>query len=386
MALTLIEHGELFEPAPLGTQSLLLAFDRIARIGPVDRHALDALGLEVEVIDATGCVVAPGFIDPHEHLLGGSGEGAFSLQTPPVFIDEIVRAGVTTAVGLLGVDTTMTTPAGLLARARALIEQGLSAYLWTGGYNVPPTTVMPTVRDDLLFIAEVIGAGEIAISDERGLHPAREALAALVRDTHVGGLLAGKCGVTHFHVGEEASRLAPLRALVDDFAIPPRWLYPAHVQRNGALLDEAIALARRGSYVCLDVVERDLSRWVRHWRERGAPADRITVCSDADSSTPDILSLQLRQLATGDGIPLEEVLPMATSNVAAVLALPRKGRLAPGMDADVVVMERGSLAVRDVVARGRRMVADGAAVVRERFVETSARVWSLHGARAPDVV
>src|SRR3954468_12355176 len=122
--LLLISRGELRSPEELGEQSILVANDKIECIGRVDRSALDALGAEWDEIDATDCHVIPGLIDPHGHLLGGSGEGSLALQTPMVFVDEIARAGVTTVVGTLGVDTTMKTAQGLLARVKALNELG----------------------------------------------------------------------------------------------------------------------------------------------------------------------------------------------------------------------------------------------------------------------
>lgn len=210
----LIENGELYDPRPKGLSSVLAANGEIEIVGDVDRRALDRLGVEYEAIDATDCYILPGLIDPHAHLLGGSGEGSLALGSPMIFVEEIARAGVTTVVGTLGVDTTMKTIQGLLARVKALDELGVSTRMWSGGYNVPPTTLMGSVRQDMLFVDEVIGAGEIAISDERGLNQSSQELAKLVRDTHVGGLLSGKCGLTHFHVGEEPTRLAPLRDIV----------------------------------------------------------------------------------------------------------------------------------------------------------------------------
>jgi beta-aspartyl-dipeptidase (metallo-type) len=97
----------------------------------------------------------------------------------------------------------MKTMAGLLAKAKALKEEGLSAYLWTGGYDVPPTNIIDSPRNDIMFIEEVIGSGEIAISDERSTDHVPHELAKLVIDTHNGGMLAKKAGVTHFHVGTE---------------------------------------------------------------------------------------------------------------------------------------------------------------------------------------
>src|SRR5687768_9684764 len=169
--LTVIEHGEIYAPEPRGRQSVLLIDGKIGKVGDVDVRAVERLGIEFRVIDASGCVVTPGFIDPHEHLLGGSGEQGFSTQSPEINAHEIIQAGITSVVGVLGVDTTMKTLPGLLAKAKGLKEQGLNAYIWTGGYNVPPTTISGSVRNDIMYVDEVIGTGELALSDERSLDP-----------------------------------------------------------------------------------------------------------------------------------------------------------------------------------------------------------------------
>lgn len=262
---TLIEGAEVYDPSPIGKRSILVVDEKIQKVGAVDRAAVERLEVDCDVIDAGGCFVLPGFIDPHEHLLGGSGEGSLALQTPMLFPSEIWRAGITSVVGTLGVDTTMKTIAGLLARVKTMREEGLSAWMWSGGYNVPPTTVMGSIRIDMLFVDEVIGAGEVAISDERSLNQSGQELAKLVRDTHVGGLLSGKAGLTHFHVGEEERRLEPIRELIDDFAVKAEWLYPTHVQRNERLLREAIDLANEGACVDFDVVDEDLGKWFKFY-------------------------------------------------------------------------------------------------------------------------
>lgn len=80
--LTLIENGEVYDPAPIGSPSILVDMGKIIRVGDVDPRGLDLLKVEYEIIDASGCVVTPGLIDPHCHLLGGSGESGFSTQSP----------------------------------------------------------------------------------------------------------------------------------------------------------------------------------------------------------------------------------------------------------------------------------------------------------------
>lgn len=78
---------------------------------------------------------------------------------------------------------------------------------------------------------------------------------------------------------------------------------------------------------------------------------------------------------------LENVLPHVTSNTADILRLDRKGRLKPGADADIVILERGSLAITHVFANGRRVVDDGRSV-QPNFTEDSDRVIQLTGAEA----
>lgn len=76
--LLLIEGGELYTPEPAGPASVLVGGGKVLAVGKVDRRAVEKLDPDFCVIDAAGRLVTPGFIDPHEHLLGGSGEGGFS--------------------------------------------------------------------------------------------------------------------------------------------------------------------------------------------------------------------------------------------------------------------------------------------------------------------
>lgn len=377
--LILIEHGDVLAPAPIGSPSILIDHDKIIKVGPVDRRTLDALGVEYEVIDAGGCYVIPGLIDPHEHLLGGSGEGSLADQSPMIFLSEIVPCGITTVVGVLGVDTTMKTMAGLLARVKGLTEEGLTARMWVGGYNVPPTTILRTVREDLMYIDEVVGAGEIAIADKRSLQQSIEQLAELVLDTHIGGLLSGKAGLTHLHVGEEERRLAPIRELLDKFDIEPAWLYPTHVTRSEKLFDEAIELARRGCPIDTDTQVEKIAHWVRRYLESGAPRERFTLSSDAGGMSPRLLWNALRGMVLEEKIPLETLLPMVSTNAADILKLTFKGRIETGKDGDIVVVTKEEFEVRDVISRGKRMFRDGSMVTVERFLTRSDRRIDLTG-------
>jgi beta-aspartyl-dipeptidase (metallo-type) len=232
----------------------------------------------------------------------------------------------------------------------------------------------------MLFIDECVGAGEIAISDERGLQTSIDELARHVLDTHIGGLLSGKAGITHFHVGSGTKRLEPLRELLTNYEIKAEWLYPTHISRSPELMAEAVGLAREGAYVDLDTVQKELARDVKMYLDLGGPTDRLTVSSDADSGTPDVLYDQLCGLVLKKKMPLELVLSFCTSNTAAVLKMPNKGVIEAGKDADVLVLKQGSLEIVEVIARGKRLVKDGSLAVREKFLEESQRDVRLTGA------
>jgi beta-aspartyl-dipeptidase (metallo-type) len=121
MSVILVSGGEVYTPAYSGVRNLLVVNDRLVRLGAVTRAGLDqSFPGGYKTLDATGCIVVPGFIDPHTHLDGGSGESGFGSRTPPLSIAEIVTAGITTVVGVIGTDVTTKTMVSLLACARGL--------------------------------------------------------------------------------------------------------------------------------------------------------------------------------------------------------------------------------------------------------------------------
>jgi beta-aspartyl-dipeptidase (metallo-type) len=289
---------------------------------------------------------------------------------------------------VLGTDDAIRTPAELVTVARGLTAEGLTAYCFTGGYHVPPATVTGDVRRDLVLIDLVLGVGELAISDHRSSQPTLDELLRVAGDAHVGGLMSGKAGILHLHVGDGARGLEPIREALDRTELPAAMFNPTHVNRRRALFDEAVALAQRGCTIDLTafpVREGEdaltaadaLSRYL----DAGLPGDRVTVSSDGggcflevdaegrvkgmDVGEPAALGATLRELLAA-GQPLERVLPAFTSNPARLLMLSRKGRLAAGADADLVVLDETG-AVADVMARGRWHVQGGRIAIRGTF-------------------
>jgi beta-aspartyl-dipeptidase (metallo-type) len=245
------------------------------------------------------------------------------------------------------------------------------------------------VRGDIALIDRIIGVGEVAISDHRSSQPTLDELLRVASEAHVGGLMTGKAGVLHLHMGDGPRGLSFVRRALDETELPARTFHPTHVNRQRFLVDEAIAIAARGCTV--DVTAFDpgddgvsVEDVIGRWLDEGLPADRLTVSSDGagclpefneqgelvhmDVGSPDTLTKALQTLLRR-GRALHDVLPFFTSNVAKLLRLAGKGVIARGGAADLVVLGDDDR-VRDVMARGRWMVRGGEVVVRGTFEGT----------------
>ncbi|MEQ1690703.1 MAG: beta-aspartyl-peptidase [Gemmatimonas sp.] len=382
----LLRNANVFAPAAQGILNLLIGGEQILWMG-ADRPSLPA-ALGVAEVDVAGRRVIPGLIDGHAHLIGGGGESGPATRVPAPPLSHYTVGGVTSIVGVLGTDDVTRTTGDLVAAARGLIAEGLSAWCHSGGYHLPPTTLTGTVRGDIAHIDRIIGVGEVAISDHRSSQPTLDELLRLASEAHVGGLMSGKAGVLHLHVGDGARGLALIRDALDTSELPARVFNPTHVNRKRALFEEAVALARRGCTIDITAfpVRDEEDAWpadvaLERYLATDAAADRVTISSDGGGCLPvfdadgrvthmDVgastaLAETLRVLLER-GNALERVLPAFTSTVASFLRLNGKGRIGVGTDADLVVLDEHHR-VTDVMARGAWHVRDGALVKRGAF-------------------
>jgi beta-aspartyl-dipeptidase (metallo-type) len=122
-----------------------------------------------------------------------------------------------------------------------------------------------------------------------------------------------------------------------------------------------------------------LPQWLRFYVGNGGEMTKLTVSSDASITSPKNLFEQITLCVLRHGFALERVLPLVTSNTANALKLGRKGVLAAGKSADVLVLDKETLRLCEVVSSGRRLFRDGKLNFKEAFLRESSRSIKLKG-------
>ena len=387
--ITLIKNGLVFCPEPLGAKDILIVGSKIVALADPGKIRIE--GAPTDILDASGKMILPGFVDSHVHFLGGGGEGGPATRAPEINLEDIISNGVTTAIGCLGTDGITRHMESLLAKARGLEAEGITTYIFSGSYEVPPKTITGSICSDLVLIDKVIGAGEIAISDHRSSQPTFEEIARLAAECRVGGMLGGKAGVLHLHLGDGRRRLEMLFRLIRETEIPATQVIPTHVNRNGELFEEAIAFALEGGYFDLttgpeletnESSEVSLEKAIALCLKRQVPLTRITISSDSNGSLPvfdragnftgltiatekDLLRT-FRSLVQKKILALENCVRLFSTNAASFYKLSSKGEIKPGKDADLLFFHK-DLELRDVYSRGKRMMAEGKLVASRTF-------------------
>ena len=377
----LIRQAEVYAPEYLGKKDILVINDKIVAIEDQISGGFDQL--TVEEIDGSSLIATPGFIDCHFHILGGGGEGGYQNRTPEVTLSQLTTAGVTTVVGCLGTDGVGRDMVALISKAKGLEAEGISTYVYDGSYRLPLDPVTDSLIKDFLTIDKVIGIGEIAVSDHRSSQPSFEEFTRAVADARVGGMLSGKAGIINVHLGGGKRQYELLLQTVEETEIPISQFLPTHANRTSELFEASIAFAKMGGTIEFtasedpDFWEREddevrFSKGLKRLLDEGIGLDQFTMTSDGQGSLPYFdennqfiglgvgssraLMVGIKEAVQVEQIPLEIALRAITSNPAKILKLAQKGRIAPGMDADLCLLNQDTLDVETVIAKGKVMV------------------------------
>ncbi len=376
----LVTNGYIYAPAALGKQDILTGGGKILAIE--ENLSADTLPGDVEVIDAAGAAVIPGFVDGHQHFTGGGGEGGFHTRTPEMQLSMNTTNGVTTAVGLLGTDSLTRSVESLYAKTESFNAEGITALMLTGSYWYPPPSITSQPNRDLIYIRPVIGV-KLALADTRGPHMEISDLASLAADMRVAALISNKPGIITIHVGDQKECLDLVFKVIKKNSVGAEMFVPTHINRKGKkIMDHALEIAELGATIdatCMNYIPssedaRQSAAEMAVVADDNGLFDKIAFSSDAGGSvptwnadksdivgmgvgTPDSLLFELTCLVKQKHMPLEKALLPLTTTPAELYGLKDvKGEVSVGADADLIVLEKDEMRIRDVMARGLVMV------------------------------
>jgi beta-aspartyl-dipeptidase (metallo-type) len=198
-----------------------------------------------------------------------------------------------------------------------------------------------------------------------------------VEHARVGGMLGGKAGIANMHMGDARDPFRPIYDAVENSELKLTQFFPTHCNRNPYIFEDAKAYGKKGyvdltasSYPYDPENEIKPSKAIVELLSAGVPLEHITLTSDGNGSLPNfdregrlismdmglpksIMSVMI-DTVTEENLPLEKAVTVVTSNVASILKLRYKGRIEPGKDADIVILDKDYV-ISDLIARGQMM-------------------------------
>ncbi|HEY1316165.1 MAG TPA: imidazolonepropionase [Gaiella sp.] len=331
----------------------------LASVGPM--RDLPSLGPDVEEFDGSGLSAIPGLVDCHTHpAFAGDRAHEFSLRAAGATYEELLAAGggilsTTRATRAAGADALLEIVArhrdAMLAHGTTTFE-GKSGYgldrdtelgqleavaaaggvpTWLGTHAVPPehpdadAYVDWAIADVLPAAAELAVAADVFV--ERGafgIEPARRYLEA--------------CAAAGLALRLHGDQLTEMGAVPLALELGARSV--DHLESTGA--DGVAALGRSDvAAVLLPVAALYLDRPMPPARALVDAGAIVALATDFNpgSAFCESLAVVSTLACTQLGLSPEEALGAMTVNAAHVLGFPDRGRLEPGLRADVVLLD-----------------------------------------------
>ncbi len=376
----LIKNAEVFAPEPIGKKDILVAGGNICQIA----NEINIEGnTDVEIIDCEGNYLFPGFIDNHVHITGGGGEGGFVTRTPEIGLTDIINGGITTIIGTLGTDGFGRNMANLLGKASAIEEEGITTFVNTGSYNIPVITFTDSISKDIMFIEKVVGVGEIAVSDHRSSCPTIEELEKIVSEVRVSGMLSGKTGIVNVHIGDEPEVLEKIKAITSKCKAYKKHFHPTHMNRSQEVFEDGLEYLKMGGSVdfttsttplFLEEGEVACADGILTIIKENLDTSKVTFSSDGQGSLPvfdkegNVIGIEIGRVTSlygavkeciEKGVPIDIAISLITSNTATIYGLKNKGFIKEGYDADIILVDKDSLDIKTVIAKGNVLKLDG---------------------------
>jgi beta-aspartyl-dipeptidase (metallo-type) len=214
----------------------------------------------------------------------------------------------------------------------------------------------------------------------------------IAAQARVGGILSGKCGIVHLHLGDGLDGISILTEIIRSTEIPIKQFMPSHINRIEHLLNQSMDYLKLGGYVDItsdfyktkdSPTTYSIADALKLYMDNKVPIDKVCASSDSNGSSP-VFDSEGHLIEIGVGSPaslykdvrnaiqegivsLEQGISIITCNPSKALKLyPRKGTLAVNSDADIVLLDK-KLEIDTVIAKGKIMVRHGSAVVKGFF-------------------
>ena len=336
--------------------------------------AADALPSEFQTLphrDLGGRLVTPGLVDCHTHLVfGGDRAGEFEMRLNGATYEEVARAGggiVSTVTATRAADLDALV-AGALPRLDTLIAEGLTTVEIKSGYGLDRETELNMLRAarrlgemrDVTVKTTFLGAHAVP-AEYAGRADAYldEVCLPTLRAAHAEGLVDAVDGFCE-GIAFSAAQMARVFDLAAELGLQVK-LHAEQLSHQGgtklaaergaisvdhveyATEDDACAMAASGSVAVLlpgafyTIRETQLPP-MDHFRSHGVPMALATDCNPGSSPLTSLL-LTLNMGCTLFRLTPEEALAGVTTHAARALGLADRGRIAPGLRADLAVWD-----------------------------------------------
>lgn len=382
--LTVLHDAHVFGPEDLGVNDVLIAGERVVALAP----GLDVGGLPVTSIDAGGRRVVPGLVDGHLHIVGGGGNEGYASRIPELWVGELALAGITTVAAPPGLDMVGKNLEGILAKAYALQSEGVTAYVYAGGFQRPFRTLTGSLLHDVFTVEKIVGV-KVALGEPKASRFADHELVEIATQLHWLAGATGKACLLHAHLGQSADPAEQLLHAMHESGAPASRFQATHCNYTTDALEAGRLVAAAGGFADFNPILTPefghpraipAAKAVLQTLDAGVDSSLVTMTTDGNASVPILREDGSRGTyekslgwlwdtvveLVSSGLELPQALSFVTTNPARALRLPRKGSVRVGADADLLVLGP-DLTIDHVFARGNHLLEDGRPLVTSMY-------------------